>query len=276
MIQETINTVVDHGLDEEVFRLQKPDLEPNMRQVVEKATRVLAEGRHLEAAALIETAEAMRRAAAGSGSALEELLVTDNTGSGSARRELALAPLAEKLGYGLASIFAVAMRDLEDHIATETRKVGDAVGRRLDTLQASLQDVAAAVSEQQSAGLSVQARCEQLAAAAESLHECDARHEAQLTAFRNEMREISTSVSERIDALSREVGVQQEEIGAVKSTLGDISSRVDTLVDRLDRQAEAIRSMCATSAQRETELDQLMEGLTRLKSSRAALPAGRL
>jgi hypothetical protein len=42
------------------------------------------------------------------------------------------AAMAEKLGYGLATLFASAMKDLEDHIATETRKLSDTVGRRLD------------------------------------------------------------------------------------------------------------------------------------------------
>ena len=276
MIQETSNIVLDHRLDEEIFRLQKLDLEPNMRQMIERATQVLAEGRHLEAAALVEKAEAMRRAAAGSSSRLHDAPIPESAGSSDNGRDLALAPVAEKLGYGMARIFALALRDLEDHIAGETRKIGDAVGRRLDTLQASIQDVATAVSEQQSIGRSVQEKCDQLAAATASLREQDTRHEAQLTALRNETRDLSASVSERIDALSRDLGVQQEDLGAVKSTLCNISSRVDALVDRLDRQAEAIRSMCATSAQHETELDQLMESLTKLRASRTPLPANRL
>lgn len=203
-------------------------------------------------------------------------LVAGSNGSSDPRQELALAPLAEKLAYGLARVLAVAMRDLEDHVAGETRKLGDAVNGRLDKLQASLQDLAAALSEQQSVGLAVQAKCEQLAAASASLRECDARHEAELTALRGETRDLSASVSERIDGLSRELGVQQEDIVAVKSTLCGLSSRVDALVERLDRQAETLRSVCAAYAQRDTELDQIMEGLTKLRASRAPVPASRL
>src|SRR5262249_48729992 len=191
-------------------------------------------------------------------------------------RELALAPLVEKLAYGLARIFAVAMRDLEDHIAGENRKLGETVGRRLDSLQTSVQDLAAALSEQQAVGRAVQAKCEQLAASTAALQERDVRHEAGLSALRNATQDLSKSATERIDALARELGLHQEDLTTIKSTTTDISSQVDNLVERLERQSEALRSLYATNAQRDTELDQLMDGLTKLRSTRTAAPAGRL
>src|SRR5712692_4031116 len=200
----------------------------------------------------------------------------DGAGSSDVVRELALAPLVEKLAYGLARIFAVAMKDLEDHIAGENRKLGDTVGRRLDTLQSSVQDLTTALSEQQAVGRAVQAKCEQLTAATASLRETDVRHDAELSALRNETRDSSTSLTERIDGLSRELGVQQEDLAATKSTACDISARVDALVERLERQSEALRSLHTANVQRDTELDQLMEGLTKLRSSRAPLAASRL
>ena len=40
------------------------------------------------------------------------------------------------------------MKELEDHIAGETRKLGDAVDRRLDVLQTGMHDLSAFVTEQ--------------------------------------------------------------------------------------------------------------------------------
>src|ERR1051326_8679231 len=76
----------------------------------------------------------------------EEQRFTDRSAAKEAGQELALAPLVDKIAYGLARGLVVAMKELENHIASETRKVGDSVGRRLDTLQASFQDLSGVVS----------------------------------------------------------------------------------------------------------------------------------
>lgn len=242
----------------------------------------------------------------------------------------ALAPLVDKIAYGLARGLVVAMKELENHIATETRKVGDTVGRRLDTLQASVQDLTGAMGEQRTLGLAVQEQCKQLAAETVSLREADARQSeelgtlraetktssgelseniqklgselqnrqqetgrrfdslaqtaaalqeadarqiGELAALRAETRETSMAISERIDTMCRDLGVQQEDLQAVKSTLNGVSSRIDGVVERLDRQAEALRSMYSTYAQRETELEQLVDGLARLRSFPTPAPA---
>ena len=78
---------------------------------------------------------------------------------------LALAPLVDKIAYGFARSLVVALKELENHIAGETRKVGESVGRRLDTLQASFQDLTGAVSEQRALNLAVQEQCQRLEAA---------------------------------------------------------------------------------------------------------------
>ena len=147
--------------------------------------------------------------------------------------EPALAPLVDRIAHGFAKSLVMALKELEKHIAAETRKVGDSLERRLDTLQAS-------ISEQRSLSL--------------SLRESDARQDAELAALRSEL------------------SVQQEDIGVIKSTLSGLSSRSDSLLERLDRQAETLRSMCGTYAQRETELEQLVEGLARLRAFPAPPP----
>jgi len=189
----------------------------------------------------------------------------------------ALAPIVDKIAYGIAKGLVVAVKELENHIANETRKVGDAVGRRLDTLQISLQDVSKFVGEQRSTNIAVQ----------DQLRETDARHAAALAsvsqridtsvaALQNETKALSQSVSERIDSLCKELGVHQEDIGAVKATLSTVCSRVDAIVERLDRQADAFRSMHTAYSQRETELEQLVDGLARLRAYSTPLPANGL
>jgi len=348
MASNTIDTAADRPLAEEIFRLQRLDREAGPKNGTDNGP--------------VEMSPSGK-----------------DSGEG-----LALAPLVDKIAYGIARGLVVAMKELENHIASETRKVGDSVARRLDTLQASVQDLTVAVSEQRAFSISIQDQCRELAtgaaslkeadarqdveleslrtatketsaaisaridaataslteadarqdveleslrtatketsaaisarideataslteadarqdveleslrtatketsaaisaridAATASLTEADARQDVELESLRTATKETSAAVTARIDALCKDLCVQQEDIAAVKSTLVGFSSTVEGLVERLDRQADALRTMCAAYAQRETELGTLVDGLARLRAYPAPAPTDRL
>ncbi|HTS66322.1 MAG TPA: hypothetical protein VMH28_30070 [Candidatus Acidoferrales bacterium] len=180
--------------------------------------------------------------------------------------DFALAPLVDKIAGVIARGLVVAVKELEDHIASETRKVSDNVDRRLDTLQVTLQDLTRFMGEQRSTNDAVDGR----------LHELASRQAADVEALRAEDRTLSQSVAERFDGLSRDLGVHQEDIAALKAALCAFSTRVDALAERLDRQADAFRSMCSAYSQRETELEQLVNGLARLRAVPSLVPTNGL
>jgi chromosome segregation ATPase len=259
--------------------------------------------------------------------------------------DFALAPLVEKIAFGIARGLIEPMKELENHIATEAWKVGDMVERQLSPLlQSSLIELSSFVREQRSTNLAVQDLLQQLTAADASLRETDARQVAELDTLRAEAREFSSlierridtstaslqesnarqssdlealrtearalssavseridvtvaalketderqaadlaalqvetrasnrSIEERIDSLCRDVGLEQEEVVAIKGTLSSSGSRIDALVERLDRQADAVRLMHTTYSQRENELEQLVDGLARLRAFPKTLP----
>ncbi len=247
---------IEHRLEEAVFRPRKTDA--------------------ASPASAIENGQANKPVPENLGSGTEELRRTFLGIPKDVGQDLTLAPLVDNVAYGLASVLVVAIRGLENHIASETRKVGDTVGRRLDTLQAGFQDLTDAISEQRSMNLLVQDKCQQLSAAAVSMQESQARQDAELATLRKETGEFSASVSERMDVIFKELGVHQEDIAAVKGTLSGLCSRVDAIVERLDKQAAALRSMCATYAHRETEIEQLVDGLARLRAYPAPAPTNGL
>jgi chromosome segregation ATPase len=216
--------------------------------------------------------------------------------------DFVLAPLVDKIAYGIARGLVVAVKELEQHIASETRKVGDAVDRRLDAVQGSMQDLARFVSEQRTLNVTVQTQLETLGA---GIRESETRQTAAVESLRTETVVLVTSVSDRVDAvaaaqresevrrkveiaelsrslleriesLCKELGVQQEDVSAIKATLANFSARTDLLVQRLDRQAEAVRSMYTAYSQRETELEQLVDGLARLRAFPAPMPSNGL
>ena len=176
--------------------------------------------------------------------------------------DFALAPLVDKIAWGIARGLVVAVKELEEHIATETRKVGDTVDHRLDLFQAALDEVSKFVGEQRGTNAAVQTQLQELA---QGLRAAETREAADVGAL-----------SERINGLTKELGVHQEDIAAIKAMVSTFSSRVDALAERLDRQADAVRSMCTAYSQRETELEQLVDGLARLRAFPAPIPANGL
>jgi chromosome segregation ATPase len=264
---------------------------------------------HSEPPGPVERAGLRRRAAENRLPAREQLRSTSAAEPAEAAEGFVLAPLVDKIAYGIARGLVVAMKELEDHIAGETRKVGDTFERRLDVIQGILQEQSKFVGEQRSTNAAVQDRLQELTdglheagtrhaedvaairgeareisaaisqridSSTASLQESDARQAADLAALQSETRALSESVTERIDALCRELGVHQEDIAAVKIAVSAFSSRVDGLVERLERQGDALRSMFTAYSQRETELGQLVDGLARLRAFPTQLPSSGL
>jgi chromosome segregation ATPase len=106
---------------------------------------------------------------------------------------------------------------------------------------------------------------ERISTAEATLQEADAHNATEIAAVRAEMKEISGAAAARVDALAKELMLHQEDLGALKASLAGFSSAVDSFAERLDRQAESLRSMFAAYSQRETQLEQLVDGLTRLR-----------
>lgn len=279
----------ERGLEDEIFHLQKLELDSAVRQVVEEAAQLFGEGRHMEAGALIEKAQAMRAVAgskepppadSGNGHRTEAFLQR--------AAENVVADLVGNLAKGLAEVLVGAIRGLETHIAAETRALGSSFQQQLDRLQTSVDDLlelkgridrlTEIVVEQKLVNASAQQRYEHLAAASESLRQADERRDAEVRDLRGELQQFSSSVSERLDAVCSRVGVQQEELAAVQSSVSGASPRVAALVERLDRQANAIRSICEGQNLHETALDEVVGVLSRLQASKPApaIPADQL
>ena len=279
-------TLADRNLEEQIFQWQRLDLDPLIKNVVDEAAQLLAGGRHLEAGALLEKAEAMRLAA---GEAKTQPAQPDSRGSADlagsqASDEQVLAQLASDLASGIANgiakTLAGSIQNLQKHLVGETRRLSSSVDQKFEKLQATverllplnerIEQVAEAVSAQRSAGLAIEQKYEQLTTATASLQEGDAQHQTAITALHGQMQDLSASVSGEIATISTKLNVHDQELSAFRSTLSDLSPGVAKLIERLDRQAGVIRYLHEAQAHRENTLDQLVEALTRLKPSHPA------
>jgi chromosome segregation ATPase len=292
-----------------------------------------------------DRAQARRRATDYAASESEPLRAPDVQDPVESGENFALAPLVNKIAFSMARGLAVALKELELHIAGETRRVGEVVDRRFDSLQVTLRGVSDFMAAQRAANAAVEARLEQLASATEQTDarraadvaelqhetkelaeavakqievsavalrdaearqvanieslraestemigsiaqrleaataaqkESDARHSEALSALENETKALSLAMSAKIESIFKELGVHQEDISAIKESLCSFSTRVQALVERLDRQADTVRSMCSAYSQREMELEQLVNGLARLRSFPTSVPTNGL
>lgn len=209
-------------------------------------------------------------------------------------------PLVNRIASNIARELATALEEMDQHISTEVRRAGERVERRIDPVTAELAELAGFAREQRSVNDLVQRQVRQVEATGGELWDADQRRGRELEELRTEVRELSGSVSgrldgmtsameslqnetkasfqpvwERIDNMCRDLYARKEDIAVTRTALDSICSRIDACVERLDRQAETVRSMHGAYGRRESELEQIVEGLARLKAcAPPAMPEG--
>ncbi len=302
--------MTDQKLEEAIFQLQKNDTENGVKQLAEEAAQLFARGRHIEAGALLEKAEAMMAKSgtaspAGKHGSLGTVGQPHQTKPEERAKvdEQAMANIAGKLADGLSTVLKGAFQELERHIVGESLKISSSFEQQIGRLEASVsglaqlkvkfEQLAEAVSEQRLAGTAIGQRHEQLSGLLTALQQITARHETEFgalrgettalrgetTVLRGEAKDFSTAIANQVDGLSARVGVHHEELTGLKSTVSDVSRKVGGFIERIDRQAEVLRALSDTQARRAAALDELLGVLTRLKApaeSMVAAAAGQL
>lgn len=304
--------MTDRNLEEAIYQLQKLNTDNGVKPLVEEAAQLFVAGRHIEASALMEKAEAMMAAgrtgpvpAAGgvvpAAASQPARLKTDERGGVD---EQAMVGMAVKLADGLAKILTGAFQELERHIVGESQKLSISFEQHLERLQATVaslthlqtkfEQLTQAVSEQQAVDAAISQKYDRLSASVTSLEETATRHETELGAartqtstlrdetgvLRGEVRDFTAAVAQQMDGFSARLGLQHEELAGLKSTMSEISRKVAVFIERVDRQGEIIRALSETHARRAAALDDLLGILTKLKTPveplAAAAVAGQL
>lgn len=278
--------MTDRNLEEAIFDLQKRNTEDGVKRLAEEAARLLAEGRQIEAGAVMEKAEAIMAVRAGkpiSAHSSSSHVTRPKPEERTKVDEQAMANMAAKLADGLSKILTGAFEELERHIVGESRKISTSFDQQLDRLQAtvgSLEQLQAkfehlsdAVSEVRSAAAGSTQRLDQFSTSMAALEETSARHDKDIgalrgetTAVRTEAKDYATVVAHQMDALSARLGLHQEDLTGLKSTVAEISRKVAGYGERIDRQGEVLRALTDSQAKRAIAIDELLGVLTRLKA----------
>jgi len=311
--------MTERNLEDAIFHLQKLNTENGVKKLAEEAAQLLADGRQIEASALMEKAEAMIAAKSGKPAPAENHysstpVIPQEKPKVEEREKLAeqaMANMAGKLADGLAKILIGAFQELERHLVGESRKVSSSIEEQLGRLQSTIESftqlqlkfehLTETVSEQRSAGASIAQNHELVTASVRALEEVSARHEKEMgairaesaalrgeasafraeagalrgetAALRNEAKDFSTVITHQMDGLSERIGLHQEELGGLKTTVSDILRKVSGFIERIDRQGEVLRALNETQVRRAAALDEVLGVLTRLKTPAEAIMA---
>jgi len=239
------------SLPETVIALQRLDLLPETREVVEEAARLLQDGREMEARALVEKAEALAAQASnskpnGNGNGHGK---GNGNGGGSVDNRWAgamIAPIAEKLATGFTAVLTSVLEDIYQHTGDQVQVVASVLEERIHGIEEALHQTN-----------TVEDRLEQLAAGQQALRQA---HE-----------ETSGVVNLWQQAgLESRIAAVEERVTGIDQVVRDLQPQVSTVLSRLDQHTDTLRSLEQRHARRVSALNQVLENLSRLREEEPA------
>ena len=266
--------LTDQSLSEAVILLQRQDLAPETREVVEEAARLLGEGRDGEARALVEKAEALvslrlqtNEASHANGNGTQKV----NGNSGPSIQAI-VAPLAAKLTAGFTNVLTGVLEDIHRYASEQIQFVVKSLEEHIEHTETTLRDVAG-----------MDERIEQLA----SEHQVSAQFAEQSHSLLwNAVHALEENSRQQGDSISRVTTIAEElanhvagQIDATASRFADLDQRVTRLdqfaeqmppqisgmIARLDNHTETLRILEQRQAQRVSTLNQVLDSLARLR-----------
>jgi hypothetical protein len=274
----------DQNLSEAVFTLQRHDLAPEVREVVEEAGRLLGEGREGEARALVEKAEALIAMARGSDTTAGKVngAVTGN-GNRAPMVEALIAPLAAKLATGFTGVLTSVLEEIHHYTGDQIQAVAKSLQDHIAQMQTALRDFAGVgerleqlANEQHAGLLSLRQGQDDLWTAVRALQAADGEQNDSIARVSSTTEELSNHLVIHVDGVASRFAAMEERLTALDQSVQDIQPQLDTIAARLDGQTETLLHLEQRQVQRVATLNQVLDSLARLREPEPAevgLPA---
>jgi DNA repair exonuclease SbcCD ATPase subunit len=274
----------DQNLSEAVFTLQRHDLAPEVREVVEEAARLLGEGREGEARALVEKAEALIAMARGSDTTAGKVngAVTGN-GNRAPMVEALIAPLAAKLATGFTGVLTSVLEEIHHYTGDQIQAVAKSLQDHIAQMQTALRDFAGVgerleqlANEQHAGLLSLRQGQDDLWTAVRALQAADGEQNDSIARVSSTTEELSNHLVIHVDGVASRFAAMEERLTALDQFAQDIQPQLDTIAARLDGQTETLLNLEQRQVQRVATLNQVLDSLARLREPEPAevgLPA---
>jgi hypothetical protein len=253
----------EQALQEVIITLQKQCLSPETRKLVEEAAQLLADGRDIEARALLEKAQAITSAAT----------VAKTNGAAKVNGPGASEPvdptiasrISARLAQGITDAVTAAIEDLHHEFSGQIKAIVSSLEGRINEMAAQLRGVAdieqrvARIEQEEPIRATVaQERWDQMAASITLLEENDRSR-------RVEVEEFNRNVLHELQSISSRVTAQGERFVAFNRLAEDLSSKVSSAIGQIDRHTDWIRSMQERQVHRAAALNEALEAIAKLR-----------
>lgn len=276
--------LTEQSLSEAVILLQRQDLAPETRDVVDEAARLLIEGREGEARALIEKAEALASLEQVSGEAVAQASTVPPEKPASPALQEIVAPLAARLTEGFTGLLTGILEEIHRYAGDQIQGATNSLQQHIDELDSAICDLVvvgerleARSNEHQTRFDGTQRAHEELRGAVATLQQSD---EEQTEAIRRVIHvtdELSNHLAEQVEASASRFVSVEERVGVLEQFAQDMPERISILAARLDGQTETLRFLEQRQAHRVSTLNQVLDSLARLREPEtpelAAMPA---
>ncbi len=270
--------ITDQSLSEAVIALQRQDLGPEARHVIEEAARLLGEGRDMEARALVEKAEALAaQHANGKGTVGIPNGTTGNgaskvNGNAAALPPTIIAPMAAKLAAGFTSVMTDVLQDVHRYTGEQIQAVGRALEERILTIQTAIRSVAGLEERldqlatiQDARFQSVHQAHEEIWGAVRALQQTDQEQAASIAKTTATTEALSQRMQQQADGVAARFATVEERVSVLDKVTQELQPQVSSVITRLDRHTDALRLLEQRQAQRVSSLHQVLEGLAKLR-----------
>jgi chromosome segregation ATPase len=253
----------DQLLQEAIINLQKQGLCAEARHSVDEAAQLLADGRDIEARALVEKAQAITVADVHS----KTNRVTKVSGpmAGERMEPTIISRISGVLAQGITNALTEVIEELHLNFGAQMKDVVSSLEDRLTDITSQLKALShlhervERIAEEETARASAaQERWDRLSATITSFQEAD--HARRVVA-----EQFSRDVSGELETISSRVTAQEERIEALNRLVQDLSPKVISGAEQIDRHTDLLRSMQEHQSQRVAALNEVLDAMTKLR-----------
>ena len=275
--------MTEKNLSEAVILLQRQELAPETRDIVEEAARLLADGREGEARALIEKAEALaalHHSAAAAAEAAPQQLETTPAPS---VNEI-VAPIAARLTEGFTSLLTGVLEEIHSYAGDQIRVAGQFLQQHINELDAAICDLVVVGERLQERANEQQTRLDgaiqvqdELRGNVAALQESGQEQAEAIHSVIRVANELSGNLAEQVEASASRFVSVEERVGVLEQFAQEMPDQVSALAARLDGQNDTLRLLQQRQANRVSTLNDVLDSLARLREPEtpelAAMPA---
>ncbi len=246
------------GIAEAIAKLRRQNLELETSHLVDQAEQLLDIGRHIEARALVEKAEALAASPARAGAA-------DS-----------VEQMASQIATELSDVLTRILRELQRYSGEQARLVVRAIEERTAAMEGELRrfaDLPNRLDETASSHAArlgtIDDRCALLFEGLANLQQADRERGTRLNAVAESTQELAANITRQMEALAGRVSGHDEQVQTLDRSTRELAAKIDGFHERADRLTGMVQRLQERHAHRAAVLSEVLGNIARLREQAA-------